>query len=49
MPHDNRAYQFLVEGSVSSANAGFFTLTDATENTSGGSQITKNFSTQTVR
>ncbi|AXT52859.1 T9SS C-terminal target domain-containing protein [Aquimarina sp. BL5] len=48
-PYNNRAYQFVVEGSSTSATSGFSILTDASNNTSGGSVITRSFSTQTVR
>lgn len=46
--YQNRDYQFIVEGSTTSATADFFTLVDASNNTSTGT-ITKTFSTQTVR
>jgi len=49
MPYQDRAYQFLVEGSSSSSTSGFSTLTNATGNTSGGSVINRTFSSQTVR
>ncbi len=49
MPFDDRAYQFLVEGSSDSSTAGFVTLTDATANTNGGAVINRNFSPQAVR
>ncbi|MEO0896261.1 MAG: polysaccharide lyase family 7 protein [Bacteroidota bacterium] len=48
-PYQNRAYQFLVEGSASSATSGFSTLTDARNNTSGGSVISRSFSASAVR
>ena len=49
LPFNDRAYQFLIEGSTSSATDGFSTLTDATGNTSGGSTINRTFDTQSVR
>ncbi len=48
-PYKNRAYQFIVESSTNSPNSGFSLLTDARENTSGGSIITKNFTTQKAK
>jgi len=44
----NRDYQFIIDGSTTSATNGFFTLVDASENSSEG-PITENFPTQTVR
>ncbi len=49
MPYQDRAYQFTVEGSSSSASSGFSTLVDASGNTSGGSVINRSFSSQAVR
>ena len=49
VPYEDRAYQFLVEGSTSDATSGFSVLTDATGNTSGGSNINRTFESQTVR
>ena len=49
MPFEGRAYQFTVEGSATSATSGFNTLTDATDNTSGGDVINERFSSQAVR
>lgn len=49
VPYNDRAYQFTVEGSTTSSSNGFNTLTNATDNTSGGSLITKTFNTQTAR
>ena len=49
LPFSDRAYQFLVEGSTTSASAGFSTLADATNNTSGGSNINRTFDSQNVR
>ncbi|WP_299246832.1 chondroitinase-B domain-containing protein [uncultured Aquimarina sp.] len=48
-PYNNRAYQFIVEGSSVSATSGFSVLTDGSNNTSGGSVINRSFSTQAVR
>ncbi|GAA4113521.1 hypothetical protein GCM10022393_12580 [Aquimarina addita] len=48
-PYESRAYQFLVEGSTTSADSGFSTLTDATDNASGSTVINKSFDTQNVR
>ncbi len=48
-PYQDRAYQFKVEGSTTSATSGFSTLTDLTGNTTGGSIITSSFTAQTVR
>ncbi|WP_299215742.1 chondroitinase-B domain-containing protein [uncultured Aquimarina sp.] len=48
-PYNNRAYQFVVEGSSTSATSGFSIVTDASNNTSGGSVINRSFSTRTVR
>ncbi|MGY3792541.1 chondroitinase-B domain-containing protein [Aquimarina sp. 433] len=48
-PYNNRAYQFIVEGSSSSATSDFSVLTDASNNTSGGAVIHRSFSTQSVR
>ncbi|WP_299442569.1 chondroitinase-B domain-containing protein [uncultured Aquimarina sp.] len=48
-PYSNRAYQFIVEGSSNSPTSGFSVLTDASNNTSGGSVINRSFSTQSVR
>ena len=48
-PFNNRAYQFLVEGSTSSATTGFTTLADARANTTGGAIISRTFTTQTAR
>ncbi|HAS45130.1 MAG TPA: hypothetical protein DCS93_31900 [Microscillaceae bacterium] len=48
-PFNDRAYQFLVEGSTSSATGGFTTLTDARANTAGGAIISRTFTAQTVR
>ena len=48
-PFNNRAYQFLVEGSSSSSSSGFSTLTNATNNTLGGSVINRTFSSRSVR
>ncbi len=48
-PFQNRAYQFLVEGSTTSATSGFTTLTDARQNTAGGSIISRSFTAQSVR
>lgn len=48
-PFNNRAYQFLVEGSTSSATAGFITLTDARANSTGGTIISRTFPAQSVR
>ncbi|MBW1298021.1 T9SS type A sorting domain-containing protein, partial [Aquimarina litoralis] len=47
--YNNRAYQFIVEGSSISPTSGFFVLTDASNNTSGGSVIHRSFSPQSVR
>jgi len=48
-PFNNRAYQFLVEGSVVSATSGFSNLTDARSNTSGGSIINRSFNSTSAR
>ncbi len=48
LTYDNRDYQFTVEGSLSSANSGFSTLVNASNNTDSGT-INRSFSTQTVR
>lgn len=48
-PYQNRAYTFYVEGSATSATSGFSMLTDATNNTSTGSSVGKNFSAANVR
>ncbi|WP_025742668.1 BACON domain-containing protein [Aquimarina pacifica] len=48
-PYSDRAYQFLVEGSLNSATSGFETLTDATDNTDDDSIINRSFTSQTVR
>lgn len=48
-PYKNRAYQFLVEGSLDSSNSGFSTLTDARNNTQGGSIITRDFTAKEAR
>jgi len=44
----DRDYQFILEGSTNSADSGFFTLVDATNNTNSG-PITESFAAQTVR
>ena len=49
LPFQDRAYQFTVEGSTSSATASFFTLVDATNNTTGGNNINRTFTSQNVR
>ena len=49
VPFEGRAYQFTIEGSTTSATSGFVTLTDATNNTSGGDVINESFSSQAVR
>ncbi|WP_299258057.1 chondroitinase-B domain-containing protein [uncultured Aquimarina sp.] len=48
-PYNNRAYQFIVEGSKNSPTSGFSVLTNASNNTSGGSVINRSFSAQTAR
>lgn len=49
MPYQDRPYQFLVEGSTTSATSGFSTMTNATGNSSGGSVINRSFSARPVR
>ncbi|WP_299188369.1 chondroitinase-B domain-containing protein [uncultured Aquimarina sp.] len=48
-PYNDRAYQFIVEGSSNSPTSGFSILTNASNNTSGGSVINRDFSEQSVR
>ncbi|WP_405205330.1 chondroitinase-B domain-containing protein [Aquimarina sp. LLG6339-5] len=48
-PYNDRAYQFIVEGSSNSPTSGFSILTNASNNTSGGSVINRSFSEQSVR
>ena len=49
IPYLNRDYQFIVEGSTTTATSGFSTILDATDNTTSGSLITKSFDTASVR
>lgn len=48
-PYSSRDYQFLVEGSTTSATTGFSTLVDARTNTTKATSITKAFSATDVR
>ncbi|WP_020570463.1 chondroitinase-B domain-containing protein [Neolewinella persica] len=48
IPHQERDYQFLLEGS-NDADDNFVTLVDATDNASGGSSIDRSFAEQTYR
>ena len=48
-PHQERDYQYLIEGSETSATTGFETLVDRTSNTQGGISISDTFSFKTVR
>lgn len=48
-PYQGRDYQYLVEGSTTSATSGFITLVDRQANTTGGSVINDTFNFETVR
>jgi len=49
IPYSERAYQFTIEGSTTSATSGFNTILDASDNTDGGNLITKEFTTQSAQ
>lgn len=49
VPHKQRDYQFLIEGSTTSATADFFTMVDSTDNVSEDSILTATFAARNVR